>query len=257
MKKNYLKEHWKGIPVVIRVFAVIFFLLIVFLVCSYFKQPFGSLYKSLLQIVSCYMAGFIALIGVVLTLNKQRELSDKEWTRQLELSREEWKRQNEQYREEWRIKVQPWFDFIGSANSCNELTFRKFKSNDLYKNVKNEDDLIISIDRFSIKNSGKDYAFLKNIVIKCPRGAGYIIPDKQLRVTSDMPLKLNIETKFILQAQENYRLFLEFNDMFDNTYISEMSTSLNNKFQNIIAAGQEMKIVTVNGIDNPTHVRQE
>jgi hypothetical protein len=82
--------------------------------------PNGIIFQGLAQIVGGYVGGYIALVGVIVTLEKQREISDTQWMRQLELSREEWKRQDSRTQEELLIKAQPCLELY-NINSSNRV----------------------------------------------------------------------------------------------------------------------------------------
>lgn len=210
----------------IKILATILVVMIIALISSLFVQPSGVIFQGISQIVGGYIGGFVALIGVIITIKKQREESDKEWTRQLQLSRDEWRRQDERNREELRIMALPWLDLC-SNTACRKQYFSMSDSSELFKKYNYLDDYCVSYDVFQVENTGKDSLILKSIVVESGRGNAKLVPNELHRIVQGKNIQIDIQAhNIILHKAEECELCLLYDDIFGNCYSSKLKSSI-------------------------------
>lgn len=201
--------------------------LIVSTIVSIVIQPDGTIYQGLCQILSGILGGVIALIGVNWTLKLQQQQNAKEWERQLDLTRKEWSRQDSHYREDWRMKVLPWFE-LQQNREQRIMNFSIVENIGLDSDYQKPTDFMINYGLFTIKNTGKDAAFIVGIRMECPHGSCLMAPFEQLRLLEGMAVTIDLQQiNFYLRKGEDCTLTLIFKDLFENTYVSKILMEIN------------------------------
>lgn len=213
--------------------------------------------EFLSQILGGALGGLIALIGVSWTLNEQQKQNNEVWTHQ----REEWRRQDERYREDWRMKVQPWLE-IQQRNEGSILWLNIEDREGLHRNFKNPTDYSVSHNSFTVRNTGKDAAFISGIRVDCPRGSYMIVPNDNKRLLPCTALTIDMQTTYLyFQKGENYTLHFMYDDILGNTYIAELSKKFPDHFYGSELTSDDGTShmsyrYEINGIKNPILLKQ-
>ena len=216
-------------------------------------------YSGLLQIFSGILGGFIAIIGVVWTLQKQREQSNEEWKRQYDLSMTEWKRQDERYIDDWRINVQPWFE-LQEREQGVFLYMDKFEEDGMQRKYENDTDFSISFERFTLVNTGKDFGFVEGVFIKSTTGSCMISSREKKRITVGNSIVINLYiTKLYFKKDEEFSVYIIYSDMFKNLYAAKLSIGISNTVSYFIEEVNGIKhncfIYKANAIELPRCIK--
>lgn len=202
-------------------FCCVLLILIAAAIFAYINND-TFLFTGFTQIIAGISGGFIAFVGVMYTLKGQQKQNNAEWERQLQLSREEWKRQNERYKEDWRIRVQPWFELYDHEQGYR-LNFYIHENHMLNSEYQDDNDYSLFFERFSVKNTGKEYSFIHSIYFKSTNGSCTIIPTNNKRILPDSSAIVDLSLiRLYFKKNDTFEAYLLFIDIFENLYASQL-----------------------------------